>query len=67
MEVNNTSYGCVLDNISNEGALIRFSETDAPEIQLGAVGKLKVILLNDMEYPCKVVRVNYPRVGLSFL
>ena len=67
MEVNDSSYGCVLDNISNDGALIHFSESDAPSIKTGVVCKLKVILLNVIEYPCKVVRVNYPQVGLLFL
>jgi hypothetical protein len=37
MEVNNSSYGCLLDNISNGGALIRFIETDAPALKPGAV------------------------------
>jgi hypothetical protein len=67
MEVNNSSYECFLDNISIEGALIRFSETDAPILKPGTICKLKVILLNVIEYPCKVVRVNYPQVGLHFL
>ena len=67
MEVNNARYGCFLDNISNEGALIRFSDTNVPSLKLGAVCMLKVILLNVTEYPCKVVRVNYPQVGLLFL
>jgi hypothetical protein len=67
MEVNNSRYGCFLDNISNTGALIRFSETDAPTLKPGAVCKLKVILLNVIEYPCKIVRINYPKVGILFL
>jgi hypothetical protein len=66
LEVNNSKYECFLDNISDEGALIRFIETDVPALIPGTVCTLKVILLNVVEYPCKVVRVNSPQVGLQF-
>jgi hypothetical protein len=67
LEVKSSKYECYLDNISDEGALIRFVETDVPELVPGVVCALKVILLNVVEYPCKVVRVNSPQVGLQFL
>jgi hypothetical protein len=69
MEVNSSKYECILDNISDEGALIRFKDTDAevPVLKPGAVCRLKVVLLNVIEYPCKIVRVNYPQAGLVFL
>jgi hypothetical protein len=67
LEVHNAKYECFLDNISDEGALIRFAETEVPVLHPGVVCTLKVVLLNVIEYPCKVVRVNYPQVGLLFL
>ena len=67
LEVNNSKFECFLDNISDEGALIRFVEADAPALNPGTVCMLNVILLNVVEYPCKVVRANPPQVGLQFL
>ena len=66
--VNKSRYECFLDNISDEGALIRFSNTvEVPVLKPGAVCSLKVLLLNVIEYPCKIVRVNYPQAGLLFI
>ena len=67
LEVHGSKYECFLDNISDEGALIRFTETDLPALNPGVTCTLKVVLLNVVEYPCKVVRVNSPQVGLQFL
>lgn len=67
LEVSGSKYDCFLDNISDEGALIRFVESEAPVLELGTVCTLKVILLNVVEYPCKVVRTDFPQVGLQFL
>ena len=67
LEVNNSKYECFLDNISDEGALIRFADVDVPSLNPGDTCTLKVILLNVVEYPCKVVRANAPQVGLQFL
>jgi len=67
LEVNDLKYECFLDNISDEGALIRFSGTGLPLLKQGSVCTLKVVLLNVVEYPCTVVRVNPPQVGLQFL
>lgn len=67
LEVTGGKYDCFLDNISDDGALIRFAGDDLPVLAPGDVCKLKVILLNVVEYPCKVARINPPQVGLQFL
>jgi len=67
LEVDGVKHECFLDNISDEGALIRFCETGAPLLSPGVVCMLKVILLNVVEYPCQVVHVHSPQVGLKFL
>jgi len=67
VEINNFKYDCFLDNISDEGALVRFSNSETLILNPGTACKLKVILLNVIEYPCKVVRVNFPQIGLLFL
>ena len=66
LEVRNSKYECILDNISDEGALIRFVDVDVPTLNPGTVCTLKVILLNVVEYPCIVVRATLPQVGLQF-
>ena len=67
LEVDGSKYECFLDNISDEGALVRFAEAEVPALNPGVVCTLKVVLLNVVEYPCTVVRVTPPQVGLQFL
>lgn len=67
LEIDGLKYDCFLDNISDDGALIRFVGTEVPVPDPGTICRLKVILLNVVEYPCRIIRVNPPQIGLQFL
>lgn len=63
-------YGCILENISFSGALIKMSRTLPERLQQG--DRCSLVLygtptLSPGEYNSAIVRLNLPRIGLRFL
>lgn len=58
---------CMLENISNHGALICIMDPVGGIMQQGDIICLKTILLSPVEYQCKVTRIDSNRIAVQFL
>jgi hypothetical protein len=67
LDVKGKKLSCLVDNISNVGALIEVAPSDRGSIKSGDVCSLKVLLLSAVNYTCKVVRIDTNQIGVSFL
>jgi hypothetical protein len=67
LDINGERYNCLVGNISTIGASIELNVSDQKNIQLGDEGSLKVLLLSQVNYECRVVRKNFNEIGLQFV
>jgi len=67
LNLKDSKYACVVDNISTTGALIELCTKDQKGIHMGDTGTLKVLLLSPVTYLCKVIRVHSNQIGLHFV
>jgi len=67
LDIKDSKYSCLVDNISTAGALIEVNTSDQGCIQMGDVGTLKVLLLSPVTYLCKVIRIHSNQIGLHFV
>lgn len=67
LNIGDSSYNCLVDNISTIGASVEIDASDQNYIHVGDIGTLNVLLLSPVKYLCKVVRINSNQIGLQFV
>lgn len=67
LDIKGTRFDCIVDNISTEGASVKFIGSDQNDIHIGDQGTLNVLLLSVVQYLCRVVRIDTDGVGLQFV
>jgi hypothetical protein len=67
LEIKDSKYTCLVDNISSVGALIEVDTSTQGIVQMGDVGTLNVLLLSPVKYLCKVIRIHANQIGLHFV
>ncbi|MDD2309145.1 MAG: PilZ domain-containing protein [Desulfuromonadaceae bacterium] len=67
MDINGTTYNCLVDNISTSGALIEVTAAEQEHIRVGETGILNTVILAPVKFLCKVVRINLNQIGLQFV
>jgi len=67
LDINGTKYKCQMDNLSTAGASIEMTDSDCEHIKIGEMGTLTVTLLTNVDYPCKVVRIESTQISLQFI
>jgi len=67
LDINGTKYKCQMDNLSTAGASIEMKVSDCERVKIGEMGTLTVTLLTNVDYPCKVVRINSTQISLQFI
>lgn len=67
LDVQSTSYFCLLENISSTGASLEMIGDGPKNDQCGEECKLTVLLLSPVKYSCKILRINSFKIALKFL
>jgi len=66
LDIEGAKYNCLVNNISNIGALIEMDSSPQNHIHVNGEGLLTVLLLSPVQFACKVVRIDSNQVGLQF-
>lgn len=67
LNIGNTKIKCLVDNISETGALVKLTASEQSNIHLDEIGTLDVLLLSPVSYRCKVVWIKSDQIGLQFI
>ncbi len=67
LDIQNTSYSGLLENISFSGASVEIIG-DVPEnSHCGEECVLTVLLIGAVKYPCRILRIDSSKIALKFL
>lgn len=58
---------CILENISNGGALINMNSHVPGSIKEGDILHLKAVFLSPVECHCRVARIDHSRIAIQFI
>lgn len=67
LNINGNQYKGLLDNISDNGALIALISSHQDRIHQGDTGTLQVLLLSPVTYRCRVVRIKGNEIAVEFI